>query len=132
MLEALFWISVGLIAYTHVGYPLTLWALTRLSRRPTLDSPRRLEELPAVALIVAAHDESAVIAEKVENALALDYPRDRLQVIVASDGSRDATARIAREAGADLVLDLPRVGKIAAQNAAAHNPAAAPATDAAW
>ena len=59
-----------------------------------------------------------MIAAKVANALALDYPRERLEVIVASDGSADATAERARAAGADLVLELPRGGKIAAQNAA--------------
>jgi cellulose synthase/poly-beta-1,6-N-acetylglucosamine synthase-like glycosyltransferase len=118
VLEAVFWISVGLIAYTHAGYPLTLWLLARLRRRTTLDRPRHLEELPFVSLIVAAYDEADVIAARVENALALDYPRERLQLIVASDGSSDATVEAAREAGADLVLDLPRGGKIAAQNAA--------------
>jgi cellulose synthase/poly-beta-1,6-N-acetylglucosamine synthase-like glycosyltransferase len=58
-----------------------------------------------------------VIAAKVANALALDYPRERLQVIVASDGSGDATAERARDAGADLVLELPAGGKVAALNA---------------
>jgi len=120
VLEAIFWISVGLIAYTHAGYPLTLWLLARLRRRTTLDRPRPQEELPTVSLIVAAYDEAEVIAAKVENALALDYPRDRLQLIVASDGSSDATVEAARAAGGDLVLDLPRGGKIAAQNAAAE------------
>ena len=61
-----------------------------------------------------------MIAAKVANALALDYPRERLQLIVASDGSADATAERARAAGADLVLELPRGGKVAAQNAAAE------------
>ena len=61
-----------------------------------------------------------MIAAKVANALALDYPRERLELIVASDGSSDATAARAREAGADLVLELPRGGKLAAQNAAAE------------
>ena len=61
-----------------------------------------------------------MIAAKVANALALDYPRERLELIVASDGSTDATVERARAAGADLVLDLPRGGKIAAQNAAAE------------
>jgi cellulose synthase/poly-beta-1,6-N-acetylglucosamine synthase-like glycosyltransferase len=69
-------------------------------------------------LIVAAYDEEAVIGAKVAEALALDYPR--LEVIVASDGSADKTVELAREAGADLVLDLPRRGKLAAQNAAAE------------
>jgi len=120
VLEAVFWISVGLIVYTHVGYPLTLWVVVKLWRRPTLDHPRPLQELPLVSLIVAAYDEAEVIAAKVENALALDYPRERLQLIVASDGSSDATVEAARGAGADLVLDLPRGGKIAAQDAAAE------------
>src|SRR4029079_1369739 len=71
---------------------------------------------PSVSLIVAAHDEEAVIARKVENALGLDYPREKLQLIVASDGSADGT--VAAAAGADLVLDLPRGGKIRAQDAA--------------
>jgi cellulose synthase/poly-beta-1,6-N-acetylglucosamine synthase-like glycosyltransferase len=74
-----------------------------------------------VSLIVAAYDEDGVIETKVRNALALDYPRDRLEVIVASDGSDDKTVDRARSAGADLVLDLPRVGKAAAQDAAVES-----------
>jgi glycosyltransferase involved in cell wall biosynthesis len=74
--------------------------------------------LPTVSLIVAAYAEEDVIAAKVADALALDYPRDRLQVIVACDGSPDATPQRARDAGADLVLELPRGGKIRAQDAA--------------
>ena len=73
--------------------------------------------MPAVSLIVAAYDEEEVIGAKVANALALDYPRERLELIVASDGSSDATVERARAAGADLVLELPRGGKVAAQNA---------------
>jgi cellulose synthase/poly-beta-1,6-N-acetylglucosamine synthase-like glycosyltransferase len=118
MLAFLFWVSAALIVYTHVGYPLTLRLLLAL-RRERDGQPRGGEELPRVSLIVAAYDEEAVIADKVANALALDYPRERLELIVASDGSYDATAERAREAGADLVLELPRGGKLAAQNAAA-------------
>jgi cellulose synthase/poly-beta-1,6-N-acetylglucosamine synthase-like glycosyltransferase len=73
-----------------------------------------------VSLIVAAHDEEEVIAAKVADALAQGWPRERLELIVASDGSSDRTVELARGAGADLVLDLPRGGKIAAQNAAAE------------
>jgi len=119
MLVAIFWICVGLIAYTHLGYPLVLRALISLRRHPTLH-PGTWDEPPRVSLIVAAFDEEDVIAAKVANALALDYPRERLEVIVASDGSADATVEHARAAGADLVLDLPRGGKVAAQNAAAE------------
>ncbi len=76
--------------------------------------------LPTVSLIVPAYDEEEVIAAKVANALALEYPRELLQLIVASDGSTDATAERARAAGADLVLELPPGGKVAALNAAAE------------
>jgi cellulose synthase/poly-beta-1,6-N-acetylglucosamine synthase-like glycosyltransferase len=115
-----FWVSAGLIVYAHLGYPLVLRALVALRRQPTLVDPAPWEEPPLVSLIVAAYDEEEVIAAKVANALALDYPRDRLEIIVASDGSADATVERARVAGADLILDLPRGGKIAAQNAAAE------------
>ena len=90
------------------------------SRAPPTLNPGTWDEPPRVSLIVAAYDEEEVIAAKVANALALDYPRDRLELIVASDGSADATVERARAAGADLVLDLPRGGKVAAQNAAAE------------
>ncbi len=118
MLAAIFWICAGLIVFTHAGYPLVLWVLARLRRRPPLEQPGPTPQLPAVSLIIAAYDEESGIARKIENVLALDYPRDRLQLIVASDGSTDATADAARAAGADLVLELPRTGKIAAQNSA--------------
>lgn len=119
MLAAIFWICAGAILYTHLGYPLALRALVALRRRPTL-RPRIWGQPPRVTLIVAAYDEEGSIEAKVANALALDYPRERVQLIVASDGSTDATIERAEAAGADLVLDLPRRGKVAAQNAAAE------------
>jgi cellulose synthase/poly-beta-1,6-N-acetylglucosamine synthase-like glycosyltransferase len=118
--EILFWASVALLVHTHVGYPLTLWALARLRGRESGGlPPSELDEpLPRVSLIVTAHDEEDVIEQKVREALTLEYPRERLQVIVASDGSSDRTVELARAARADLVLDLPRMGKLAAQNTA--------------
>jgi cellulose synthase/poly-beta-1,6-N-acetylglucosamine synthase-like glycosyltransferase len=115
VLEAVFWIAVGLIVYTHVGYPLLLWLLARVRRTRTVATSPDRE--PPLSLIVAARNEETVIGGKVRNALALDYPRDRLQVIVVSDGSTDATARRAREAGADAVLELPHQGKVRTQDA---------------
>jgi cellulose synthase/poly-beta-1,6-N-acetylglucosamine synthase-like glycosyltransferase len=118
VLEVIFWLCVALIVWTQLGYPLALAVLTRaVGARP---SPPRAPEgtLPSLTLIVAAHDEQGVIEEKVRNALALDYPRALLEVIVACDGCSDATAERARAAGADLVLELPRGGKIRAQDAA--------------
>jgi cellulose synthase/poly-beta-1,6-N-acetylglucosamine synthase-like glycosyltransferase len=90
----------------------------RSSAADVRDEERLDETLPSVSLIVAAHDEQRVIAAKVGNALALDYPRELLQVMVACDGCMDGTAQSAREAGAELVLELERAGKIAAQDTA--------------
>jgi cellulose synthase/poly-beta-1,6-N-acetylglucosamine synthase-like glycosyltransferase len=115
-LAVLFWLSVALIVWTQLGYAIALAALARIGfarARPTAPVP-----MPALTLIVAAHDEATVIAAKVQNALALDYPRELLEVIVACDGCTDETAERARGAGADLVLELERGGKIRAQDAA--------------
>ncbi|HEY7961840.1 MAG TPA: glycosyltransferase [Solirubrobacteraceae bacterium] len=144
-LEIVFWLSAGLLVWTQLGYGLALVVLARLWRGRAQAAPilppaagtngaappaeaRRAaapplpanppDSLPPVSLIVAAHNEQSVIAAKVANALALDYPRARLEVIVACDGCTDATAARARAAGADVVLELPRGGKIRAQDAA--------------
>ncbi|HEX8157816.1 MAG TPA: glycosyltransferase [Solirubrobacteraceae bacterium] len=119
-----FWLSAGLLVYAQLGYPLLLAALARASRRrPERGAPA--VDPPTVSLIVPAYDEEGVIAAKVANALALDYPRERLQVVVAADGCSDATVARAQAAGADLVLDLPRGGKIRAQDAAVDRSRAA-------
>ena len=127
--EVVFWLCAGLIVYTHAGYPLALLLLIRTTPRRAEDVPMADEigpsagdagELPRVSLLIPAYDEEEVIAAKVADALALDYPRGLLQVIVASDGSTDATVERARAAGADLVLDLPATGKVAVLNAAAE------------
>ncbi len=120
-LEIVFWLCCALIVWTHLGYGLALTLAARVVRerpRAGSGSGSREDALPSLSLIVAAHDEQAVIAAKVANALALDYPRELLEVIVACDGCSDATAQSARDAGADLVLELPRGGKIRAQDAA--------------
>jgi cellulose synthase/poly-beta-1,6-N-acetylglucosamine synthase-like glycosyltransferase len=117
-LEIAFWTSVALLVHTHVGYPLALWVISRARRGSTQPFAPPMAP-PMVSLIIAAHDEEAVIERKVRNALELEYPRDRLELIVSSDGSTDRTVELARSAGADLVLDLERVGKLGAQNAGA-------------
>jgi len=117
-LEIVFWVCIGLIVWTQVGYAVTLAVLARLFGRSPAQSPAQSEPLPSLSLIVAAHDEEPVIGARVANALALDYPRELLEVIVACDGCFDATAARARDAGADLVLELSRGGKIRAQDAA--------------
>ena len=123
-----FWLCALAIVYAQVGYPLVLRALVTARRgRESLGGPKAPRPLglgtppaerPLVSLIVPAYDEEEVIADKVANALRLDWPRERLQIIVADDGSTDATPERAREAGADLVLELPPGGKVAALNEA--------------
>ncbi|HEY5199216.1 MAG TPA: glycosyltransferase [Solirubrobacteraceae bacterium] len=118
-----FWVSIGLLVYAQLGYGLLLvfWAGLRGSRGSGGAAGSRgsggAGGEPSVSLIVAAHDEQDVIAAKVSDALALDWPRERLEVIVCCDGCTDQTAARARAAGADLVLELARGGKIRAQNA---------------
>jgi cellulose synthase/poly-beta-1,6-N-acetylglucosamine synthase-like glycosyltransferase len=116
-MKLVFWLATGLLVYAQLGYPLLLLVLARVRGRPAQPTAAASGVL-SVSLIVAAHAEEAVIAAKVANALALDYPRERLELIVACDGSPDATPALARDAGADVVLDLPRGGKIRAQDAA--------------
>jgi cellulose synthase/poly-beta-1,6-N-acetylglucosamine synthase-like glycosyltransferase len=115
-LAIVFWTSVGLLVYTHVGYPVLLAVLSKLRRDRATPPPAGA--VPLVSVIVAAYAEQEVIASRVANLRALEYPAELLELIVACDGSPDATAERAREAGADLVLELPRGGKIRAQDAA--------------
>ena len=117
-----FWLSVGLILYAHAGYPVLLrllaWVRERSPGAHRRAGPSPDDELPRVSVIVAAYAEQDVIAPRVANIRALDYPAQLIELIVACDGSPDETASRAREAGADLVLELPRGGKIRAQDAA--------------
>src|SRR5579859_7605535 len=116
VLAILFWLSAGLLLYTHAGYAMVLAAIASLRRRRTESAGSGAT--PDVSVIVAAYAEQDVIGTRVANLRALDYPAARLELIVSCDGSPDQTAARAREAGADLVLELPRGGKIRAQDAA--------------
>jgi len=114
--KATFWGSLGALAWTHAGYPAAIGVLARLRPRPV----SKAEITPSVALVVSAHDEEAVIGRRIENLLALDYPADRLEIVVASDGSTDRTDAIvgaiaSREPRVRL-LQCPRKGKVAAQH----------------
>jgi cellulose synthase/poly-beta-1,6-N-acetylglucosamine synthase-like glycosyltransferase len=109
----LFWLSLAALAWTHVLYPAFALLVARVRPRPV----RRADWEPTVAVIVAAHDEERVIERRVANLLALDYPREKLQVVVTSDASTDATERLAEAAGARVIRN-PRGGKVAAQDRA--------------
>jgi len=120
-----FWVAVGLIAYTLAGFPLLVLLRGALMHHPVQSG----EETPTVSVVVAAHNEVDQIGQRLENLLSLDYPPGQLQIIVASDGSDDGTpavaAAVARRGGGArvAVLDLPRVGKAAALNAAVEKAA---------
>jgi cellulose synthase/poly-beta-1,6-N-acetylglucosamine synthase-like glycosyltransferase len=116
--RSLFWGSLGALVWTHAGYPLAVAALARLRCQPV----RKREIQPQVALIVAAHDEDAVIERRLANLLALDYPVEKLELVVVSDSSTDRTDELveavaARHAHVRL-LRVQRGGKVAAQNSA--------------
>jgi len=107
-------ISGAAVVWVYAGYPLLLAALGRLRPRPRQRRPTQR----AVSVLVAAHNEEDVIEAKVANVRSTDYPQQLIEVVVVSDGSTDRTVEAARRAGAEQVLDLSRVGKITALNAA--------------
>ena len=109
--KALFWASLGLLLWTHIGYPAFTIAAARLFRRTV----HRSDATPSVAVIVAAYDEEAVIGRRIENLRALDYPRECVEIVVTSDASTDSTEAIAAAAGARVIRN-PRGGKVAAQD----------------
>jgi cellulose synthase/poly-beta-1,6-N-acetylglucosamine synthase-like glycosyltransferase len=112
-----FWLSAAALFYTYAGYPLLVFLMSSLRPRPI----KRSEIVPAVTLIITAYNEERHLREKIENTLALDYPRELLEIIVASDCSSDHTDEIAREfqnRGVRLVRQRERLGKTAAQNSA--------------
>src|SRR5437660_1205863 len=115
--EIVFWLSAAALCYTYVGYPMLIAAVSSLRPRRV----KRGEYLPQVSVIITAFNEERALAAKLENTLALDYPRDLLEVIVASDCSTDRTDEIAKEfatRGVKFHRQPERLGKTAAQNAA--------------
>jgi cellulose synthase/poly-beta-1,6-N-acetylglucosamine synthase-like glycosyltransferase len=122
---ATFWLCLGLVGFSYLGYPLVIaaWAALRealagarfLSGGPDRRQRRRDGSWPSVTLLFAAHDEEGCIRQKIENCLALDYPADRLELLVGCDGCADRTAELARAAGDGRVrvVELQRSGKAA-------------------
>lgn len=119
MWQLLFWVSVGVIAYSYFGYPALLYIIGRLRRAGADVSGVSGDGLPSVCLVISAYNEEAVIRSKIENSLALRYPADRLTILVASDGSSDGTVAIAADyegAGVELAHFPERRGKSAVLN----------------
>src|SRR5262249_35377997 len=116
-MKALFWFAMFLVIYTYFGYRFVLWAYTRIRPRQI----RRKDVCPPVSIIIAARNEADRIREKIEHTLALHYPAERLEIIVASDASDDGTDEIVNEysaRGVHLVRAPRRLGKEHAQGLA--------------
>jgi len=113
-----FWLSALTIGYVYVGYPalLVVWAKVK-TRRPQPQSAIRNPERPSVSIVIAARNEARHLPARIDNLLALDYPADRRQIVVVSDGSTDDTlAVLSRYRGVVTVVDAPARGKAAALN----------------
>jgi hypothetical protein len=112
----IFWISAAVLFYVYIGYPLHLFLLSRLRPKPACSGAER----PHVTIVIPAYNEAANIAAKLENTVALDYPADRWDALVASDGSDDGTNEIVETFDDERIrlLALPRQGKNETLNAA--------------
>ena len=121
LLEIIFWFSVGIISYNYFIYPVIIILLSKVYNsgpKPTIDD---LAELPSISFIIAAYNEEKVIREKLVNAINLNYPKDKIEIIVASDGSDDSTEEIVKSFSSDEVIsvhDSARRGKSSALNRA--------------
>src|SRR5690606_35727574 len=119
LMEVVFWLLGGLIVYVYAGYPLLLLVLPALGARRPVAADDNYE--PTVTLIVSAFNEAEVIAAKILNSLALDYPREKLEIVVVSDASDDGTDAIVEQFAAQGVRLLrmnERGGKTVGLNAA--------------
>ncbi len=121
IIKVLFWLPFFLIFYAYAGYPLLITFLSFLVNREV----KRADIEPFVTLLITAFNEEKDIAAKLENSLALDYPKDKFEIVVASDGSTDATDEIVKSfehnnVGIEVRLHRVegRVGKTATQNSA--------------
>ncbi len=119
-MELLFWLFVGITIYVYFGYPLLLIIVAKISNQ----SVRRANITPSVTMIIAAHNEEKSIHRKLQNSLNLDYPKDKLEIIVASDGSTDKTNVIVgkfKDQRIRLVYDPIQKGKSSIQKKAVEN-----------
>ncbi len=112
-----FWTCAGLLAYVYVGYPVLVWLVSMLFPKPV----RKADIEPQVTVLITAFNEEDALPRKLANTLEIDYPADKLEVLVASDGSTDGTDEIVKEwtsRGVRHIRTEGRIGKTATQNAA--------------
>ena len=118
-LKILFWATLLIVFYTYIGYGILLYIIIRLKRlfagKPCEAVPPKDEELPTMTLMICAYNEEDVVKEKMENTLALDYPKDKLRIMWVTDGSNDRTNELlAAYPEVDIVFSPERRGKTAA------------------
>ncbi len=117
LIALLFWLALGTILYTYFGYPLLIWAISRL--RPK--SVTYTHQTPSVTLLIAAYNEEFVIEGKIKNSLSIDYPKEKFQILITTDGSTDHTPEVVEKyanTGVELLHQPERRGKMAAINRA--------------
>jgi cellulose synthase/poly-beta-1,6-N-acetylglucosamine synthase-like glycosyltransferase len=116
---AAFWFSLGVCGYIYFGYPALLWVISRARPKPV----REDDVTPHVTFVIPAYNEERNIAAKIENTLSLDYPPDRIEALVVSNGSTDRTNEIVRSYGDGRVrlIALEQPGKMAALNEGARS-----------
>ena len=108
-MTVVFWLCAALVVFTYAGYPLWMWLLSRLAPRPVRPNPDAAP--PAVTVVLPVHDGAPMVQAKLRNLLALDYPTDRLEIVVACDGCSDASAALARGIGDPRVRVLEFTGR---------------------
>ncbi len=117
-----FWASIGLLGYVYVGYPVLVYLASVIFPRAV----KKADIEPTVTVLITAYNEQDAIREKLENTLAIEYPKNKIEILVASDGSTDRTEQIVEEfadRGVKLIRTHGRVGKTATQNAAVESAA---------
>ena len=118
-LKILFWVCLFIVFYTYIGYGILLYVIIRLKRlfcgKPQKAVLPADDQLPTMTLMICAYNEEDVVAEKMENTLALDYPRDKFRIMWVTDGSNDRTNELlAAYPEVDIVFSPERRGKTAA------------------
>jgi len=109
----IFWISVFLVGYTYLGYPLLLALFVKIKERGQSVLPVTLKERPTITLLIAAYNEEICLRAKLENSLALDYPLDKLKIWIVTDGTTDdSNSLIQRYPTVQLFYQPERRGKL--------------------
>jgi poly-beta-1,6-N-acetyl-D-glucosamine synthase len=112
-----FWVCLIFVFYTYIGYAVALYVLTKLKKSRPSPAMQQTLELPPVTLVIAAYNEALIISRKIQDCLALNYPRERLSIYIITDGSTDRTPDIAGSFPEVKVFhEAARKGKIHAVN----------------